>query len=329
MKESLLQKDGQCLICERRCKIKKSNKGHCSTRVNQNGMIYTLNYGNISSMSINPIEKKPLYHFYPGSRALTVGYWSCNLDCPWCQNFDITKVVPRQSEYLTPREFTSTALANSCQGISLSFNEPTLFLEWGREAFRYAKEENIYNTIVTNGYMTEKALGFLIESGLDAANVDIKGSAAVVKKYCHADVEKVWRNCRIMKNHRVHLEITTLLIRGVNDDLRSVSDIGSRILSELGNIPWHLTRYFPSYKFSNPATPVNFLEDTCKMAKGLGFKYVYLGNVSGHPFEHTYCPKCGFMLIQRGGLSLLVNYITEQGKCPKCGYDMHQDIVMR
>ena len=177
--------------------------------------------------------------------------------------------------------------------------------------------------------MTEKALDYLIEAGLDAANVDIKGNAAIVKKYCHADVEKVWQNCRIMRAQKIHLEITTLLVRGVNDDLASVSEIGSRILSELGNIPWHLTRYFPSYKFSNPATSVEFLEDACQMAKGLGFKFVYLGNVPGHPFEYTYCPQCGSVLIQRGGLSLLANRITEQGKCPKCGYDIRQDIVMR
>lgn len=327
-KKSLLQEDDRCLICERQCKIQDGGNGHCRTRVNRNGTIYALNYGNVSSMSINPIEKKPLFHFYPGSRALTVGFWSCNFDCPWCQNFDITKVEPQQKEHLTPQEFTSIALANSCQGISLSFNEPTLFLEWGVEAFRYAKDSNLYKTIVTNGYMTEKALEGLVEAGLDAANVDIKGSNAVVKKYCHADVEKVWRNCRIMREQRIHLEITTLLIRGVNDDLTSLSEIGSRILSELGNIPWHLTRYFPSYKFSNPATSLEFLENACQMAKGLGFKYVYLGNVSGHAFEHTYCPGCGIMLIERGGLSLLANNITDQDKCPKCGYDLHQDIVM-
>ena len=328
MKESLLQKDGRCLICERQCKIKEGNRGHCSTRINQKGTIYTLNYCNTSSISINPIEKKPLFHFYPGSKALTVGFWSCNFDCPWCQNFDITKTVPQHQDHLTPQEFARIALANSCQGTSLSFNEPTLFLEWGLEAFRYAKEKNLYRTIVTNGYMTEKALDCLIEAGLDAANVDIKGSAAVVKKYCHADVENVWRNCRTMINHQIHLEITTLLVRGVNDDLASVSDIGSRILSELGDIPWHLTRYFPSYKFSNPATSLGFLEDACQMARDLGFKFAYLGNVSGHPFEHTYCPQCGSMLIQRGGLNLLANSITEQGNCPKCGYDMRQDIVM-
>lgn len=329
MRRSVLQNRGVCLVCERQCKINEGGKGYCGTRVNRDGVIYTMNYGNISSLSINPIEKKPLFHFYPGSRALTVGFWSCNFDCPWCQNFDITKVAPESRGFKGPPDFVDIALANSCQGTSLSFNEPTLFLEWGSEVFRLARDRKLYNTIVTNGYMTEKALHIFIEAGLDAANVDIKGDQARVQQFCHADVEKVWRNCRIMKARGVHLEITTLVIPGVNDDLKVISGIGMRILREIGNIPWHLTRYYPAYQYSEPATSLEFLDDAYHTAKQTGLKFVYLGNVGGHAYENTSCPECGALLIERRGVTLLTSKIADDGKCPQCGYDMRKDIVMR
>lgn len=327
MYESLLQNDGQCLICERFCKIDEGNKGHCGTRINRHGTIYTLNYGNISSLSINPIEKKPFFHFYPGSRALTVGSWSCNFDCPWCQNYEISKVIPQTTEYMSPDQFVEMAQENSCQGTSLSFNEPTLFLEWGIEVFRLAKRRGLYNTIVSNGYMTERALELLIKSGLDAANIDMKGTRAAVREYCHADVAKVWRNCKIMRDRGIHIEITTLLITGVNDDLTVVSTIGDKILAELGNIPWHITRYFPAYKYSAPATSVHVLEQAYQRAKQLGFKFVYLGNVPGHHYENTSCPECGALLIARSGLALTESRITQDGKCPQCGWDVRKYFV--
>ncbi|MCK4941408.1 AmmeMemoRadiSam system radical SAM enzyme [candidate division WOR-3 bacterium] len=322
MNESVLQESGKCLVCERQCKIDEDSKGHCGTRINRQGTIYTLNYGNISSLSINQIEKKPFFHYYPGSRALTVGFWSCNFDCPWCQNHDISKVEPQSKGYISPEEFVRIALANSCQGTSLSFNEPTLFLEWGIETFEIAKRRDLYNTIVTNGYMTERALELLIHSGLDAANVDIKGSISNIQKYCHADGEKIWRNCKMLKDSGVHLEVTTLMITGVNDDLAVVSDIGKRILDDLGNIPWHLTRYFPAYEYSAPSTSVRFLEDAYQIAKGLGFYFVYLGNVADHKYENTSCPECGALLIIRSGLVLIDNKITGGSTCPHCGYDL-------
>jgi pyruvate formate lyase activating enzyme len=319
-KISMLQSDGKCLICERRCIIKANKKGHCQTRINKDGVIYSLNYGNISSISINPIEKKPLFHFYPGSRALTVGFWSCNFDCPWCQNHDISKVEPQFNEYLSPEDFVKTALANVCEGISLSFNEPTLSLEWGIEVFRIAKKEGLYNTIVTNGYMTKEALRLFIDAGLDAANVDIKGDKKAVQKFCHTDVDKVWRNCKIMRDENIHFEITTLVIPTVNDNLKILSDIGKKILDQYGAATvWHLTRYYPAYNFSEPPTSVNFLENAHAMAKDIGFKFVYLGNLPGHNCENTFCPKCGELLIKRSGSAVVEIKINTSVSCPNCG----------
>jgi pyruvate formate lyase activating enzyme len=319
MKKSLLHKHRQCLVCERRCIIKKGETGHCKTRINKDDVLYTLNYDNISSISINPIEKKPLFHFYPGSRALTVGFWSCNFDCPWCQNHDISKVEPQCQEHLTADAFVNLGLTNSCEGISLSFNEPTVFLEWGIEALRLAREKGLYNTIVTNGYMTEQALKLFIDAGLDAANVDIKGDTNTYKHYCHADDTHVWRNCNIMKEHNIHLELTTLLIPSVNDDIKIVSNIGKKIVDEFGDAtPWHLTRYFPAYKFSMPATPISFLENAFGAARDTGMKFVYLGNIPGHEHENTYCPQCGALLIERAGMAVVHMRMGKHCVCPNC-----------
>lgn len=329
MVKARLQKNGRCLVCERRCIIKKGGKGHCKTRINEDNIIYTLNYDNISSISINPIEKKPLFHFYPGSRALTVGFWSCNFDCPWCQNYDISKVEPQFNKHLTPDEFVNLGLANSCEGTSLSFNEPTVFLEWGIEVFKFARKKGLYNTIVTNGYMTEEALNLFIDAGLDAANVDIKGDKKNYQNYCHADDSIVWRNCKIMREKNIHVEITTLIIPTVNDDLNIISDIGEHMCNDFGDAtPWHLTRYFPSYKFSAPPTPIKFLEDAYEVAKNIGLTFVYIGNVPGHPYEDTYCPNCGDVLIKRSGMSVITMKIEKNCVCPNCKYNLKKYFVL-
>lgn len=328
MKKSLLQENGQCLVCDRRCHIAKGDFGYCQTRINKEGTIYALNYGNISSISINHIEKKPLYHFYPGSRALTVGFWSCNFDCQWCHNYDISKQKPKFNECLKPGDFVQIALAGSCQGTSLSFNEPTLFLEWGIETFEIAREKGLYNTLVTNGYMTEMALDLFINAGLNAANVDIKGDENAVQEYCGVDVDRVWENCRVMKKRGVHLEITTLVIPTVNDNITIISDIGKRIKDELGGVPWHLSRYFPAYNFSLPPTSVKFLEDAYHAAKTQGLEFVYVGNIPGHDYESTYCPNCDALLIKREGLSFIEIKINKAFKCYKCNCDLRPYFVL-
>jgi pyruvate formate lyase activating enzyme len=328
-KKGLLQKDGRCFVCERKCVIKSGKQGYCKTRVNERGIIYTLNYGNISSLSMNPIEKKPLYHFYPGSTALTVGFWSCNFDCPWCQNHDISKTVPQFDDYLSPDDFVQTARAQRCEGISLSLNEPTVFLEWGIEAIQKAKHEGLYTTIVSNGYMTERALELMIDAGLDAANIDIKGGAQAVKKYCGADVTYVWRNCTFLKKRKIHIEITTLVIPTVNDSIKIISEIAQKIAHELGDAtPWHLTRYFPAYQCSEPATLIPVLETAYATAKQNNLKFVYVGNVPNHTYENTYCPFCGELLIERAGLAIINKQIDTNCLCPRCKKDLKNYFVL-
>ena len=176
----------RCMTCERRCELIPDGVGWCQTRRHQDGTLVTLIYGAVSSLSANPIEKKPVYHFYPGTHALTSGPWSCNFGCPWCQNHHISKTPPGhgRSRFVSPEEFVTQAISLDCQGTSISFNEPTLSLEWSLDVFRPARAQGLYNTYVSNGYMTPEALNMLVEAGLDAMNVDTKGDAEAVRRYC-------------------------------------------------------------------------------------------------------------------------------------------------
>lgn len=196
----------RCNGCERRCTLVPGGFGWCRTRQNRNGRLVTLIYGAISSLAVNPIEKKPFFHFHPGTSTLTAGSWSCNFGCPWCQNWEIAKAAPPVTgNYISPKRFIELVEKNDCQGTSISFNEPTLSLEWSVDVFRLAKQRSLYNTFVTNGYMTPEALSLLIDSGLEAMNVDIKGDATAVKKFCRmVDVEKVWAAAAFARSRSVH-----------------------------------------------------------------------------------------------------------------------------
>lgn len=323
VREALLWEDAgeavRCLTCERRCVLKPGQTGWCGTRVNQGGTLYTVIYGLVSSLTANPIEKKPLCHFYPGTLALTSGAWSCNFNCPWCQNHHISKVPPRSGRTMSPSEFVSVAVEWRCQGTSISLNEPTLSLEWSLEVFRLAHAQGLYNTYVTNGYMTPQALRLLAEAGLDAMNVDVKGDAQAVRRYCHADVEKVWRNCCQARQLGIHLELTTLVIPGVNDRDEVLTGIAERIVSDLGpDVPWHVTGYYPAYQFSTPPTPMRTLDRAAEIGKGAALRWVYVGNVPGHRLGNTYCPDCRALLIERSGLRVKA-YCLDGGHCPGCG----------
>jgi len=331
----------RCLTCERQCELTDGQTGWCRTRQNRDGTIHTLIYGAVSSLSCNPIEKKPLYHFYPGSVALTAGSYSCNFNCPWCQNWHVSKRPPSGGapsggmEFIPPDEFVDRARQHGCQGTSISFNEPTLNLEWSLEVFHMARSAGLYNTFVTNGYMTLTALELLVEAGLDGMNVDVKGDAEAVSRYCGTDVEVVWRNCRRAQELGVWVELTTLVIPGVNDDEPSLfkkghsdgaeclAGIARRIADELGpDTPWHLSRYHPAYRFTAPPTPVATLEGARELGLQAGLRYVYVGNVPGHPGEHTLCPSCGAQLARRGLLRLLRCDVTPGGRCPECGQEI-------
>ncbi|TFG24752.1 MAG: AmmeMemoRadiSam system radical SAM enzyme [Promethearchaeota archaeon] len=325
-------KISQCLTCERRCKISLGNSGFCQTRINKDGEIFTIVFGCIPALSFNPIEKKPLFHFYPGTIALTIGTYGCNFSCFWCQNHHISHPNPsvldkvrKEKEFLSPEKFIDIALRNNCKGISISFNEPTLLFEYSVEVFRLAKKEGLYNTYVSNGYMTKNVLRDLVEAGLDAINIDIKGGGKMVQQYCDIDVEKVWRNAKLAKKLGVHVEITTLLIENLNSDNEVIEQIAKRILEDLGEFtPFHISRFFPHYKsyeygIHNP-TAIKSLKNAYEIAKNVGLKYVYLGNLPTTEYENTICPNCSKTVIKRVNFGIEEFLIDSEGKCKICGF---------
>ena len=263
-----------------------------------------------------------MYHVYPGTVALTAGAYSCNFACPWCQNWPISKAAPPSAgEYCSPEQFVALARRQRCAGTSISFNEPALSLEWSLDVFRLARTGTLYNTYVSNGYMTGEALHLLAEAGLDAINVDLKGDAKAVQQHCGGvDVEGVWRTCRLARDLGLHLEITTLVIPGVNDAEATLRGIARRIAADLGpEAPWHVTAYFPAYHFEAPPTPVETLQRAWQIGRDEGLSFVYIGNVPGHRGSDTHCPRCGTTLIRRRGLGVLAN-VLDRGCCPHCGY---------
>lgn len=311
----------RCNVCERRCVLVCGGIGWCRTRINSDGTLLTLIYGSVSAIEANPIEKKPFYHFQPGTVALTVSSWSCNFGCPWCENWRFSKAPPPfHGTCMSPEDFVSAVQRTGSRGISVSGNEPTLSLEWSLDVFRLARQLGYYRTYVTNGYMTPEALDLLSEAGLDAMNVDVKADASGVRKYCRSvDMEKVWNVCRISRSRGVHLEITTLVVPGVNDIDAVLSGIAERIVADLGrDVPWHVAGYSPAYRFTTLPVPVRTLDRACELGSKAGLKCVYSHNAAGHVRQHTFCPDCGFALIVRSGFSVLSNTLRG-GSCSVCG----------
>lgn len=320
-------KDGRvrCGVCERHCQLPEGSMGFCGTRMNIQGTLYTLVYGDISSISVNPIEKKPFFHFYPGSLALTIGTWGCNFTCPWCQNFEISKYPPdpANARYISPERFVSIASDESCKSISISFNEPTMLFEYSLDAFPMAHKRGIAANYVSNGYMSVEALKMLRDAGMDAIKFDIKGGEKAVRRYCAVKPELVWRNVKLAKELGLHVEVVNLIIPRVNDDEESIKEVVKNHIKCAGvDSPIHFTRFYPTYKMTDrPHTPLESLERAYQIAKKEGVHYPYLGNVPGHRWENTYCHSCGDLLIKRYGFDV-VRYKIVNKKCPSCGQEI-------
>ena len=317
----------RCLICSHRCLIREGKVGVCSTRVNVNGSVKTLVHGNVSIINNNPVEKKPFFHFAPGTMALTVGSWGCNATCPFCQNYDISKQKPKPglAQYVSPEQFVDMAERRGSKGVSVSFSEAaTLMLEWNLEVFKLARERGLYNTIVTNGYMTPEALDLMVDAGLDAANVDVKGCEPKVRRICGIALQPVLDNITHMIERGVHVELTTLVVPGLSDEMKCLEQMADWILESAGEkTPWHLTRYHPAYKYTEPATDLDLLKQARKMANDKGLKFVYIGNVGMKGLEDTVCPNCGTVCYERIRMSSRNIATDSDGKCKKCGYDLH------
>lgn len=312
----------RCISCERRCIIPINGTGVCKTKTNINGKLYTLTYGDLSSVESRPIEIKPFYNFWPGSTAITISTWSCNFPCPWCQNWHISKYPPKPEKavYTPPERVIRIAELNKDQGTCVSFNEPTMLLEYSIDLFKQARERGLYNTYVSNGYMTIHALDELIKAGLNGLKIDIKGDKEVYRRILAANHEIPWRNAEYAQKHGVHVEIVALLVTGICDKEEVIDDIIETHLKKLGpDTPLHFTRYYPAYKYHKPPTKIEILEKAYLKAKKRGINYVYTGNIPGHPYEHTYCPNCGKPVIKRYNYYIIEINLTKDKKCKYCG----------
>lgn len=329
MKEALfykrIDKDRvRCSLCRHRCVILEGKKGVCGVREVKEGKLYSLVYGKPISLNIDPIEKKPLFHFLPGTRTFSLATVGCNFRCDFCQNWEISQDVygllfTQDEEEIPPEAIVQYAKKNKCESISHTYTEPTIFYEYAFDIAKLSSREEIYNIFVTNGYITEEALNF-IKPYLHAANIDLKGwSEEYYKKIIRAKLSEVLDSIKLYKKLGIWVEITTLIVPGWNDKDEDIREIAKFIRDELGKeTPWHISRFHPHYKMRDvPPTPIERLKRAYEIGKEEGLLFVYLGNVPGMG-EDTYCPNCGNILIRRWGFSIIDKRIDEEGKCPHC-----------
>ncbi|MDP3731695.1 MAG: AmmeMemoRadiSam system radical SAM enzyme [Candidatus Omnitrophota bacterium] len=320
--EKLKNKFVQCQLCPRKCIIPDGKRGFCGVRENRDGILYVLSYAKPVAIHIDPIEKKPLFHFLPASTAFSIATAGCNLRCKFCQNWEISQRKPEEVEYtyLEPADLIKKVKASGSPTIAYTYTEPTIFYEYMLETAKLAKAQGIKNIMHSCGYINEEPLRQLAKY-LDAANIDLKGfSDDYYVKMVEASLGPVLKTLKILKEEGVHLEITNLVISGYNDDLALINKMCLWIKENLGSdTPLHFSRAFPMYKLTsiNP-TPIQTLERARQIALDCGLKYVYIGNVGGNPAENTYCPKCKKVVIRRVGYTILENNL-ENGKCKSCG----------
>ncbi len=322
--DKLDKKAVKCNICHHFCTIKEGKRGICRVRENQRGRLITLVYPRVIANSVDPIEKKPLFHIKPGSYSYSIATVGCNFQCSFCQNSNIAQ-MPRnykgniQGSDILPETIVKEALKTGCESISYTYTEPTIFCELAIETARLARKEGLLNIFVTNGYMSTQLLE-MTAPYLDAANVDLKAfDDQFYQTYCKARLEPVKENIKQMKAMGILVEITTLLIPGLNDNPDDIEAMAEFIANEVGReTPWHISRFHPCYKMTDrPATPVSDLERVYETGKSAGLKYVYIGNVPGKSWGNTFCHSCGGLLIERYAYNIK-NHMKEQSKCPVC-----------
>ncbi len=321
--EKLSDNRVRCNLCAHRCVIAEGKKGICQVRENQGGTLYTLVYGRIIAHHVDPVEKKPLFHFYPGSTAYSIATPGCNFRCRWCQNWEISQ-MPREHHLISgqeasPEQIVAAAKHAGCRSIAYTYTEPTVFFEYAYDTARLAHDVGLANIYVTNGYMTEEMLE-TFRPYLDAANVDLKAfREETYRKYVGARLGPVLDSLRAMKRLGIWLEVTTLVVPGVNDNPAELKDAAEFVANELGvDTPWHISRFFPAYKMADvPPTPISTLGQAQEIGLEAGLRYVYMDNVLGE--ENTFCPGCGRLLIRRAGYRILENHVQPDGRCPDCG----------
>lgn len=313
----------RCGLCRFKCLIGDGARGICGVRENRGGTLYSLVYGKLCAEHVDPIEKKPLFHVMPGSRSYSIATVGCNFHCRHCQNYTISQVdryAPIRGAEQQPQEIVQRAMVSDCRSISYTYTEPTIFYEFAYDTARLAREAGLKNIFVTNGYISREALA-TIAPFLDAANIDLKGfSEGFYRDVVHARLSEVLDSIIEYRRQGVWLELTTLIIPGLNDSDSELQGIAEFIVTNLGiDTPWHVSQFYPTYKLSNlPRTPLATLRRARDIGRAAGLRYVYEGNVPGEGGENTFCPSCSGVLIKRYGYVIESDRIIG-GVCPDCG----------
>lgn len=312
----------QCSLCSHRCTIADGKHGICGVRQNEEGTLFATSYGLVSAEAVDPIEKKPLFHFLPGTLSYSLGGIGCNFRCEHCQNYQISQVDSTSARLfpISPKEGVARALASGSASISWTYNEPTIWHEYTLDMGTLARSQGLGTCYVTNGYMTEEALRELAPM-LSAFRVDIKAfSDDFYRKICGAHLQPVLDATVLARELGMHIETVTLVIPGLNDSMEEQENLIRWVVENLGpDTPMHFSAFHPDYRMTDRgATPVALLEKICTRAKELGLRFPYLGNVAHHPFENTYCPACGALLIERRGFSSRITGLDDR-QCTSCG----------
>jgi pyruvate formate lyase activating enzyme len=306
-----------CGLCPHHCVIAENKCGICGVRCTEDGLLVTRNYREVSSIAIDPIEKKPLYHFYPGSGILSVGTFGCNMKCPYCQNWQISQRTDVSTQTMSPETLVRYALDKKSIGIAYTYSEPIVWFEFVRECAGAFRSAQLKNVMVTNGYIEEKPLDEILPL-IDAWNIDLKTFSDNTYRSVHrGDLEEVKRTITIASKNS-HVEVTTLIVTGINDTMDEMAALTEWLASVDERIPFHVSRYYPNYKYNQAQTDIQFMIDVYEMASKK-LKYVYCGNITGYTKTHnTFCPSCGTLLVSRTGFSAKIEGILA-GKCRSCG----------
>ncbi len=313
----------QCTLCPFECFLPEGMRGICNVRMNVGGRLKTLVYARPVSVHVDPIEKKPVFHLYPGSGCFSLATVGCNLKCVFCQNWEISQVVPEQArgEILSPEQIVRSAVDTGCLSIAYTYSEPTVFYEYVYDTAVLAKRSGLYNVMVSAGYINPEPLKALAPY-LDIVKIDLKGfNEDFYRRYVKGELRFVLRTLKELKRLNVLTEIVNLVVPTLNDDMEEIRRMCHWIAAEMGpDTPLFFSRFTPQYKMQNlPPTPIETLEEACRIAQSEGLQYVYIGNVPGNPAENTYCPTCHQIVIQRYGYAVLKYNLLKGGLCPQDG----------
>jgi len=315
----------KCLLCPKGCLLSEYERGDCKGRINIDGELMTLNYGYTCSVNIDPIEKKPLFHFLPGSKIFSIATAGCNLHCKFCQNWQISQFSPEEVRYdiMAPDIVVRQAISMNCPSIAYTYSEPIAYYEYTLDTSKIARERGLKNVLITAGYINEKPMRELAKV-MDATNLDIKAfSDKYYRDICDGTLEPVLKTAIVMKEEGMWVEITNLILPTLNDSDDDIKKLCQWVIGNLGkDVPIHFSRFYPMYKLTNlPPTPAATLSRAREIAISEGVMFAYVGNIPGNQGENTFCPKCGSILIERQIYFIRENNIAD-GRCPKCGFEI-------